>query len=250
MDEEFKFSPSFYDATGIVGQSLCALRAASKGSTSVGIVAPDCVVIATATRKSSVLMEPRRVPHVAPIDLMTGMTYSGLSGDFRTLKKHAQKCSNNNNLSNGLAAEVSHMAHSMAIVMQEYTQISSARPFGVSLLIAGCDRGGVPHLYNCSATGSHFPRKAIALGRNADICTNFLEQRCSENLRVEDAISTALLALKTGYEKKQPEGDEKGGAEEERPMPTDVIEIGIAYPEGFECLDFRHVDEFYADLAR
>ncbi|XP_002133001.2 proteasome subunit alpha type-2-like [Drosophila pseudoobscura] len=246
MDQKFKFSPSVFGSAGTVEQSSYALKAVSKGSTSVGIVASEGVVIGTATRKTSELMEPRGMPHVAPINTMIGMAYSGLSGDFRILKNHAQRCSIQNNLSNGSAVKVKEVAHCMVILMQEYTQMASARPFGVSLLIAGCDKG-VPHLYDCSANGTHSNRKAIALGRNAGICTSFLENRFTESLKIEDAIDTALLALKKGYEEKEAElkdGDDDD--EEEDPMPTEVIQIGIAYPEGFECMDSNTVDEFYA----
>ncbi|SPP74647.1 proteasome subunit alpha type-2-like [Drosophila guanche] len=237
MAEGFKFSPCVFNGQGAVEQSLYALGAVSKGSTSVGIVAADGAVIATATRMSSPLMEPRGILHVAPIDTMIGMTYSGLSGDFHLLKKHAQKGAQDIKLINGVPVEVKQLAHCLAFVMQEHIHSASARPFGAALLIAGWDKG-LPQLYACSADDSYFPRKAIALGRNAAECTNLLEQRYNKKLKVEDAINAALLALKKGYEEEQ-----KG------PMPSEAIQMGIAYPEGFERVEFDIVDEFYADCV-
>ncbi|XP_034651733.1 proteasome subunit alpha type-2-like [Drosophila subobscura] len=237
MAEGFNFSPCVFNGQGVVEQSLYALGAVSKGSTSVGIVAADGVVIGTATRVSSPLMEPRGILHVASIDAMMGMTYSGLSGDFHMLKKHAQKGAQNMKLINGVPVEVKQLAHCLASLMQEHTHSASARPFGAALLIAGWDKG-LPQLYACSADGSYCPRKAFALGRNAAECTKLLEQRYTTKLKVEDAINAALWALKKGYEEEQ-----------KAPLPSDAIQMGIAYPEGFECVEFDIVDEFYADCV-
>jgi 20S proteasome subunit alpha 2 len=60
---------------------------------------------------------------------------------------------------------VSQLVKSTAGVMQEYTQSGGVRPFGVSLLVAGCDSDGTPRLYQVDPSGAYFGWKATAIGK-------------------------------------------------------------------------------------
>ena len=73
------------------------------------------------------------------------------------------------------------------------------RPFGVSLLLAGYDENG-PQLYQIDPSGSYFAWKASAIGKNMVNAKTFLEKRYSDDMELEDAIHTALLTLKEGFE--------------------------------------------------
>lgn len=73
------------------------------------------------------------------------------------------------------------------------------RPFGVSLLMAGYDENG-PQLYQIDPSGSYFAWKASAIGKNMVNAKAFLEKRYSEEMELEDAVHTALLTLKEGFE--------------------------------------------------
>ncbi|KAJ3066715.1 Proteasome subunit alpha type-2 [Rhizoclosmatium hyalinum] len=92
---------------------------------------------------------------------------------------------------------------------------SGVRPFGVSLLIAGFDETG-PSLYQVDPSGSYWAWKASAIGKNMINAKTFLEKRYSETMELEDAVHTAILTLKEGYE---------------GTMVESGIEIGIAYLE-------------------
>lgn len=85
-------------------------------------------------------------------------------------------------------------------VMQEYTQRGGVRPFGVSLLVAGLDADGTPGLYQVDPSGAYFGWKATAIGKNYISAKNFLEKRWTADLELEDAIHTALLTLREGFE--------------------------------------------------
>ena len=73
------------------------------------------------------------------------------------------------------------------------------RPFGVSLLMAGYDDRG-PNLYQVDPSGSYFAWKASAIGKNMVNAKTFLEKRYSEDMELEDAIHTAILTLKEGFD--------------------------------------------------
>ncbi len=74
------------------------------------------------------------------------------------------------------------------------------RPFGVSLLIAGFDSSRGPCLYQVDPSGSYFMWKASAMGKNMTNAKTFLEKRYNDDISLEDAIHTALLTLKEGFE--------------------------------------------------
>ena len=98
-------------------------------------------------------------------------------------------------------------------MMQEYTQRGGVRPFGVSLLIAGCDEAGGPQLYQVDPSGSYWAWKASAIGRNATNAKTFLEKRYLIGTpELEDAVQIGLLTLKESFE----------GA-----MTEDNIEVGL-----------------------
>jgi hypothetical protein len=63
--------------------------------------------------------------------------------------------------------------------------------------------------------GSYFPWRATAIGRNSSSAKQFLEKRYNPDMELEDAIHTALLTLKEGFE-----GE----------MTKDTVEIGSFSP--------------------
>lgn len=65
--------------------------------------------------------------------------------------------------------------------------------------MAGYDESG-PQLYQIDPSGSYFAWKASAIGKNMVNAKAFLEKRYSEEMELEDAVHTALLTLKEGFE--------------------------------------------------
>ena len=87
----------------------------------------------------------------------------------------------------------------VAAVIQKFTQSGGVRPFGVSLLVAGCDHRG-PQLFQVDPSGAFFGWKAAAIGNNFSNAKSFLEKRWNGELEIEDAIQTAILTMKENFE--------------------------------------------------
>jgi hypothetical protein len=49
-------------------------------------------------------------------------------------------------------------------------------------------------------SGSYFSWKASAIGKNVSNAKTFLEKRYTDDMELEDAIHTAILTLKEGFE--------------------------------------------------
>jgi 20S proteasome subunit alpha 2 len=221
MSDRYSFSLTTFSPTGKLGQIEYALNAVKQGVTSIGIKATNGVVLATEKKSPSTLVDETTVEKISLITDDIGLVYSGMGPDARVLvgkaRKAAQKYKrlyNENPPANMLVKDV-------ALIMQEYTQSGGVRPFGVSLLIAGYDSNG-PSLYQVDPSGSYFPWKATAIGKNMISAKTFLEKRYAESLELEDAVHTAILTLKEGYEGQ---------------MTENTVEIGICQME--EIIDTR-----------
>lgn len=76
----------------------------------------------------------------------------------------------------------------VAMVMQEYTQSGGVRPFGVSLLICGCDEDDKPYLFQCDPSGAYFAWKATAMGKNYINGKTFLEKRLVDDKKIYKCV--------------------------------------------------------------
>ena len=55
-------------------------------------------------------------------------------------------------------------------------------------------------MLQCDPSGAYFAWKATAMGKNYVNGKTFLEKRYDDNMELEDAVHTAILTLKEGFE--------------------------------------------------
>eukprot|EP00697_Spironema_sp_BW2_P008596 gnl/Spiro4/23237_TR11479_c0_g1_i1.p1 gnl/Spiro4/23237_TR11479_c0_g1~~gnl/Spiro4/23237_TR11479_c0_g1_i1.p1 ORF type:complete len:249 (+),score=64.26 gnl/Spiro4/23237_TR11479_c0_g1_i1:38-748(+) len=211
MGDRYAFSLTTFSPSGKLVQIEYALNAVSNGSTSLGIKATNGCVIATEKKFASTLMEVDSIKKMAMLSENIGAVYSGMSGDFRVLVKAARKKAQIYFRTYHELIPVTQLVREIATIMQEFTQSGGVRPFGASLLVIGMEEGG-PRLFQVDPSGSFWGWKASAIGRRMVNAKNFLEMRYSETMELEDAIHTAIVTLKEGFEGQ---------------MTGDNIEIGI-----------------------
>jgi len=164
----------------------------------LGIRATNGVVIAS-ERKVQPLVDPTTFHKIERVTDSVGFSYAGMGADYRILLQHARKEAASYHLTYHEHVPVRVITQRTATVMQEYTQRGGARPFGVSLLIAGYDDDG-PQLFQADPSGAYFEWKATAVGQNFVNAKAFLEKRYTDEVELEDAIHTAILTLKEGFE--------------------------------------------------
>ncbi|XP_058118314.1 proteasome subunit alpha type-2-like [Anopheles ziemanni] len=230
--ERYSFSLTTFSPSGKLVQIEYALAAVAAGAPSVGIKAVNGVVIATENKQKSILYDEHSVPKVEMVTNHIGIIYSGMGLDYRLLVKQAGKLAQNYYLTYREPIPTSQLVQKVATVMQEYTQSGGVRLFGVSLLICGWDEGR-PYLFQCDPSGAYFAWKATAMGKNANNGKTFLEKHYSEYLELDDAVHTAILTLKEGFEGQ---------------MNADNIEVGICDANGFRWLDPSDVQDYLANI--
>lgn len=131
--------------------------------------------------------------------------------------------------------------------MEAFLMNSGVRPFGVSFLVAGFDDSAAtgdgnqrktitPHsLYQIDPSGTFWQWRATAIGKNTANAKAFLERRYQEDSTLEDAIHTAILAIKEGYEASGASGSS---------FSADCIEIGILRMVPFHVSVNTHIPEW------
>eukprot|EP00245_Coleochaete_scutata_P009511 TRINITY_DN3148_c0_g1_i1.p1 TRINITY_DN3148_c0_g1~~TRINITY_DN3148_c0_g1_i1.p1 ORF type:complete len:236 (+),score=52.25 TRINITY_DN3148_c0_g1_i1:106-813(+) len=232
-DSQYSFSLTTFSPSGKLVQIEYAINAVNAGATSLGIKASNGVVIATEKKLPSVLVDEESVNKIQLLTPNIGVVYSGMGPDSRVLVRKSRKNAQTYFRLYKESIPVAQLVRETAAVMQEFTQSGGVRPFGVSLLVAGYDDNG-PQLYQVDPSGSYFAWKASAIGKNMTNAKTFLEKRYTEEMELEDAVNTALLTLKEGFE-----GQISGNN----------IEVGIVGADNkFRVLTPSEVNDYLAEL--
>merc|ERR1712050_702974 len=79
---------------------------------------------------------------------------------------------------------------------QQKTQNASKRPFGVGLLVAGCDETG-PHLFETCPSGNFFEYYAMAIGGKSTSAKTYLEKHFEtfKDIDVKQLVQHAVEAM-------------------------------------------------------
>lgn len=232
MSQRYNFSLTTFSPSGKLVQIEYALNAVQGGATSVGLKATNGVVIATEKQLPTVLIDESSLEKIVNVNSNIGLVYSGMGPDARLLTRKARKMAQSYHQIYKEHQPAAQSVKDVASVMQEYTQSGGVRPFGVSLLMAGFDEEG-PKLFQIDPSGSFFAWKACAIGKNFINAKTFLEKRYNDELELEDAVHTAILTLKEGFEGQMHENN---------------IEIGIATGSGFKRLTPEEIKVYLSSI--
>ncbi|GAA5865394.1 hypothetical protein JCM3774_005622 [Rhodotorula dairenensis] len=243
----YSFSLTTFSPSGKLVQIEHALAAVGQGTTSLGIKATNGIVVATSKKAPSPLVDDSMLEKVALICPNIGMVYSGMGPDFRVLVAKARKSAQAYWKIYGEYPSTRVMVGEIATVMQDATQSGGVRPFGVSLLVAGFDNARGHTLYQVDPSGSFWAWKASAIGKNQVNAKTFLEKRYNDDLSLEDAIHTALLTLKEGFEGVMDEKTIELGVittQADEGVATTGHGTGLAGTPGFRKLTEAEVADF------
>jgi len=199
MDSRYSFSLTTFSPSGKLVQIEYALNAVNSGATALGIKAKDGVVMAT-EKKMPPLMDDSSIQKISLLTDNIGVVYAGMGPDSRVLVRKGRKIAQQYFRTYHAPIPVNQLVRELAAIMQEFTQSGGVRPFGVSLLIAGYDEVAGAQLYQVDPSGSYWAWKASAIGKGMVNARTFLEKRYKEDVGLEDAVHTAILTLKEGFE--------------------------------------------------
>lgn len=190
------FSPD-----GRLFQVEYAKEAVKRGTTCLGIVFKDGVLLATVKTKGKLIVDGS-AEKIFQIDDHLGAVASGLLADARILTNQSRVRAQVHRITYEEPIDVWGLARVIADRMQLSTLYAGLRPFGVSFLVAGTDGTGA-HLIESDPSGMLYEWKAYAIGRGAAIANKIFNQQWKEGMDEKAAVDLALNIIgKTEKEKK------------------------------------------------
>ena len=165
------------------------------GSSSIGIVCTDGVVVVSDRRINDPLIVPGSANKVFEIDSHVVGSAAGILSDARILIDKVRILAQQHRVTYDSPIDVESVIREIANTKQMFTQYGGARPFGVSLMIGGIDESK-SQLFASDITGNYFSYTAMAIGENDDKIRNLLREKYTHGLSEKDAIKLALNVFK------------------------------------------------------
>ena len=160
------------------------------------MVANKSIILAVERKAVPKLQDQRTIKKINRIDSHIAMAFSGIIADSRSLSDYARLQSQSFRYSLDIPPTVDNIAKQIAFKMQEYTQRSGVRPFGLSCLIAGFDEGkDEPKLFLTDPSGQVTMWRAGAIGKNSDKVLGILEEKYKDNMSENDALKCTIDAM-------------------------------------------------------
>ncbi len=184
------FSPD-----GRIFQVEYAREAVKRGTTAVGIIYKDGVLLAVDKSVDYPLLVQDSIEKIYQIDEHIGAASSGLIADARRMVEEARLEAQKNAIAYDEQISVSELTRRISNTSQVYTQFGGVRPFGCALLIAGVNGDG-KQLYETDPSGAYTQYLATAIGSGKKEVEKFFEKSYKQNMPRNEAVRLAISALR------------------------------------------------------
>lgn len=164
------------------------------GSSSIGIVCKDCVIIISDRRQKDKLVVEDSANKISEIDDHIIAVAAGIISDARVLVEKARVYAQQHRVNYDSAPTTESIVKDIANIKQQFTQYGGARPFGVALMVGGFD--DKPVLFTTDVTGSYLQYKANAIGENDEKVRQKLKEKYKVDMTCSDGIKLALEIFK------------------------------------------------------
>ncbi len=193
-------SSTMFSPDGRLLQVEYAKKAVRQGTTSLGIICKDGVLLLADKRILEKLIIGQSIEKVFQVDDHIGASATGFLMDGRVLIERAQLMAQQYKVTYDNPMDVLSLVKDIANLKQYFTQFGGARPFGVNILFAGVDDEG-PQLFVTDVTGIYFQYKATAVGEFETQLKEILEKEYDENMNLEQGFRLAVTAFKQVFGK-------------------------------------------------
>ena len=202
MEQNMSHQMMGYDRTstmfspdGRLLQVEYAKKTVRQGSTAIGIVCKDGVLLVTDRRVADKLIISESVEKLFKVDDHIGAAVSGFISDGRVLIERARVKAQQYRVTYDEPIDVQELVKEISDVKQAFSQYGGARPFGVSILFAGIDESGIK-LFATEPSGIFFQYRATAIGEGEIEITTFLNEEYRDGMSLDDGLKLAIKAFK------------------------------------------------------
>ncbi|PVV01706.1 hypothetical protein BB560_003864, partial [Smittium megazygosporum] len=204
---EYDRGVNTFSPEGRLFQVEYAIEAIKLGTIAIGVKTSEGVILGVEKRLTSNLLVGTSIEKILEIDNHIGCAMSGLTADSRTIIDHARVEAQNHTFVYEEKVPVESLAQSVCDLSLRFgegafgEEAIMSRPFGVSLLIAGCDEKG-PQLFNTDPSGSLVMYEAKAIGAGSEGAQTELQQSYYKAMPLSEAEILVLKVLKQVMEEK------------------------------------------------
>lgn len=161
------------------------------GSTSIGLVCADGVVIIADKRIRDKLIAPESANKIFEIDEHVIAVAAGILSDARMLVDDAQVLAQQHRVTYDAPVDPVSVIRMIADKKQMFTQYGGSRPFGVSIMLCGVNKNK-PHLYTSDVTGNFFAYRANAIGENDEQIKETLRSEFNDSMTIDEGIKFSM----------------------------------------------------------
>merc|ERR1740116_420200 len=192
--QKYDTALTVFSPDGHLHQVEYATEAVKKGQAIIGIVAKDCVVLASERKNIHKLQVKMSVEKIMKLDDHILCAFAGLTADARVLLNRVRVECQSHYLRMGEAAKPEEVARYISSIQQQYTIRGGRRPFGLTIFLAGVQRGE-PILFTCDPAGVYHRWTAVAAEKNSKDLMTQLEENYTADMTEQEAIKLAMQVL-------------------------------------------------------
>jgi len=174
-----------------------------KGTTTIGMVCKDGVVVATERRATmGTTIAHKTAKKVYRINDHLAMTTAGLVGDAQMLARYLKGETDLYKLQRGSDIPVKGAATLMSNILNQ----RKFAPYYVQLIIGGVDKSG-PHIFSLDAAGGSIEDKYTTTGSGSPYVFGVLEDNYRDNITIDEGIDLAIRALSAAMKRDSASGN-------------------------------------------
>jgi proteasome beta subunit len=180
------------------------LQESMKGTTTIGMVFKDGVILATEKRATmGYMIASKKAKKVYKVAERIGMTTAGGVGDAQQLARILTVECNLYQIRRARSITVG----ASATLLSNYLNQNRYFPYYVQLLVGGIDENG-PSVYSVDAMGGATKEEEIvATGSGSPMAYGVLEDRFKKDMNEDEAIDIAVRALKSAMKRDAGSGE-------------------------------------------
>jgi proteasome alpha subunit len=182
---------TMFSPEGKLLQVEYAEKAVRLGSASIGMVCADGVFIISDKRVEDKLVVKESSNKITEIDSHIIASFAGILSDARVLIERAQVLAQQHRVTYNSPIETELVIKEISNMKQQFTQYGGARPFGVSMMIAGVSEKK-PELFVSDITGNYFSYHANVIGENDEKIREELREKYKQGMTIKQGVKLAL----------------------------------------------------------
>ena len=203
-----------------------------KGTTTLGMVCKDGVVLASETRATmGNMIAHKYADKIYKLDDNLGMTTAGLVGDDQAIARYVKAEVELHRMKTGSYMSVKSAATLTSTILHS----NRYYPFFVGLIIGGVT-GNIPSVYGLDAAGGMTEDKFVSIGSGSPFALGVLEDYFEDGLSISEANDIAIRAIRAAMERDSASGGK-------------AVVVNIT-PKGYVKLEDKEIEKRWSKILK